>query len=69
MFVRGGPCVVVPLHKDGGYSGCPSQILPHRMSFVPARDVLCPRFWYLLITDSLCYCSLSQFLGAPCRHW
>lgn len=40
MFVRGGPCVVVPLHKDGGYSGCPSQILPHRMSFVPARDVL-----------------------------
>lgn len=40
MFVRGGPCVMVPLKKDGSYSGCASQILPDVMSFDPVWDVL-----------------------------
>lgn len=41
MFVRGGLCVMVPLHKDGSYSGCTSQILPHMMYFDPAFGMFC----------------------------
>lgn len=51
---------MVPLHKDGSYGGCTSQILPHATSFDPARDV--PSGSVFLMSEILVFDDYRQFI-------
>lgn len=56
MFVRGGPCVTVPLYKGG--HAFPRFL--HICLLILLGGFTCPGSWYLVITDGLYYCSLIQ---------